>query len=92
MSAEISRRRLVTFTVIVSIDADKADSLVGDPGFLSPDGDYGLPISGLEMTTDNLAWSLARQAFETLGERLDAVVLDASSHVGDEIPSGPSEF
>jgi hypothetical protein len=86
------RRRLVTFTVILSVDVEKADSLVGDPGFLGPDGAYGLPFSGLELVSEDLAWSLARQAFDTFSEKLGAVVLDASSHVGDEIPSGPSEF
>ena len=88
----MSPRRLLTFTVVLSIDADKGDALEGDRGFLDPDGEFGLPMTGLEIHSDLLAWSLARQAFETLGERLDAVVLDASGHVGDEIPSEISEF
>ncbi len=92
MSAQVPRRRLVTFTVILSVDVEKADSLVGDPGFLASDGEYGLPFSGLELVSEDLAWSLARQAFDAFGEKLGAVVLDASSHVGDEITSEFSEF
>ena len=88
----MSRRRLVTFTVTLSIDLDKGDKLTGDAGWISPDGEYERPISGLESRSDLLAWSLARQAFETYRDALDAVVLDAYARVGDEIPSDFSEF
>lgn len=92
MNPQVPRRRLVTFTVSLSVDVNKADNLVGDPGFLSSNGEYGLPFSGLELVSEDLAWSLARHAFDALGEKLGAVVLNASSHVGYYITSELSEF
>jgi hypothetical protein len=92
VSAEVSRRRVLTFTVTVSIDVDKGNELTGDQGWISPDGDFQKPMTGLEIRSDLLAWSLARQVFDTYGETLDAVVLDAFARIGDEIAPEFSEF
>lgn len=92
MSAEVSRRQIVTVTLTLSIDADKGDALVGDQGFLSPDGEYSAPISGLEIRADLLAWELARTAIESLRDSLDAHVLNADSDVTDAFYPDISEF
>jgi hypothetical protein len=69
--------------VTLSIDADKASMLKGDLGFLSPDGDYGLPMSGLEQRGELLAWSLARVAMDEIGDSLRAYIVNATASVGD---------
>lgn len=91
MSAEVSRRRLVTFTVALSIDAEKGDALPADEGWIFSDGEYGLPITGLALNSDLLVWELARTAIERY-EHLSAIVIDAFYHISTEISSDPSEF
>jgi hypothetical protein len=78
--------------VTLSIDADKGDALVGDHGFLSPDGSYSAPITGLEIRADLLAWELARVSLDSCRESLDAYVLDADSEVADACYPDISEF
>jgi hypothetical protein len=82
----LSPRQSLKIEISLVINADKAGELPGDPGFLASDGEYGLPMSGIELRGDLLAWALARSALEELGESLDAYIVNARAYVGSPTP------
>jgi hypothetical protein len=82
----LSARQSLRIEISLVINADKAGALPGDPGFLASDGEYGLPISGIELRGDLLAWSLARSAMDEIGDSLDAYIVNARASVGSPTP------
>jgi hypothetical protein len=88
----LSPRQTLKLEITLVINADMAANLKGDPGFLASDGEYGLPVSGIELRGELLAWSLARLAIDEIGSSLGAYIVDATASVGDVISDSPSEF
>lgn len=82
----MSARQSLKIEISLVINSDKAASLPGDPGIFSLDGDYELPISGIELRGGLLAWSLARLAIDEVGDSLDAYIVDARAYVGSPTP------
>lgn len=88
----MSPRQSLTIQLNLVVNAEKAALLKGDPGFLAPDGEFGLPVSGIEQRGELLAWSLARLAIDEIGDSLGAYIVDARVVVGDVTPDDLSEF
>lgn len=88
----MSSRLPLKIELSLVINADKAELLKGDPGFLSSDGEFELPITGIELRADLLAWALARSAIEEIGDSLDAYIVNARAFIGSPTPDDVSEF
>lgn len=84
-------RQIVTLEVVLSVDADKADALIGTQGWSDPSGDCEPPITGLVLRADQLVWSLANLAMDQWRDSLDAYVVQANGLPG-EIEDDESEF
>ena len=78
----MARRQMVTLEVIVEVDADEAEKLVGSPGWSDPSGDGEPPISGLTLRADQLVWTLAHRALEEWSG-LDAFIVEANGLPGE---------
>jgi hypothetical protein len=76
-------RRQVTLEVVLEIDADLADSLIGDPGWMGDNGDYEPPISGQVLKADSLVWDLARRAHDHWMTSLRSSIVTASARFHD---------
>lgn len=86
------RRQIITLEVVIEVDADKADKLVGTDGWMDHAGEGEPPISGIVLRADQLVWALAHRAMDEWRDSLDAVILEANGLPGevtddDELPS-----
>ena len=78
----------VLLTVRIKVDADKADALSDDPGWISDTEGYELPASGIDVWADLLATRVYRELLTSdlilWGQEIGAGLISCDAKVDHE--------